>query len=405
VPAPGASELLEEYGSLPCGGGHAFEERFWWLADPLWSVEGNERRSEHLVRNIQRRLRDEILLRDEDGLPYGWQHTEMIAMGPPNSWGGGWECGGRRSTRCDNQVLGTSPFGPQIGWALAYPKPYVNGGYSFAPDLFRFRDPIASTPEDWALTWNEGAERMITRETWYDLDHYQSVVLMREGGPVALAAARLPVIVSSFDSVRSSLALGRPVDLHVEVFPATVERSGVVRARAELGKGEWMMSLEMLGSDWRGRARHGAPAPELRDGFGLSAPVLVDERFERDSLPLAEAMLPTTTITGRGGVGVYFEVYGAEAGEPLRFAVSTARVDAPSLFGRVARALRLSSGPSSPVTVDWSEPAERTAPERMARNIGVEFGGLENGAYELTVTVLRADGTEARSWRPIRIER
>jgi len=44
------------YGALPCGSAErrAFEERFWWLADPSWFVGANDRWTEHLARAVER---------------------------------------------------------------------------------------------------------------------------------------------------------------------------------------------------------------------------------------------------------------------------------------------------------------------------------------------------------------
>jgi hypothetical protein len=48
------AELLAEYQDLSCDDREAFHDRFWWLTDPLWSVAGNERRSEHIARYVQK---------------------------------------------------------------------------------------------------------------------------------------------------------------------------------------------------------------------------------------------------------------------------------------------------------------------------------------------------------------
>src|SRR2546426_5521256 len=49
-------ELARRYRRLPCDERGAFEERLWWLAQPLYSLSGNDRRSEHLARATMARI-------------------------------------------------------------------------------------------------------------------------------------------------------------------------------------------------------------------------------------------------------------------------------------------------------------------------------------------------------------
>src|SRR2546425_3659332 len=49
-------ELARRYRRLPCDQRGAFEERLWWLAQPLYSLPGNDRRTEHLARATMARI-------------------------------------------------------------------------------------------------------------------------------------------------------------------------------------------------------------------------------------------------------------------------------------------------------------------------------------------------------------
>jgi hypothetical protein len=157
----------------------------------------------------------------------------------------------------------------------------------------------------------------------------------------------------------------------------------------------------MIGDDWRGRARFPAPLAPLTDGFGISEPIFVDERYERDGVPLADAMLPSTVIVS-GLAGVYFEVYGVPAGEPLRIAVSLDR-PSQSILSKITNALRITS--NSPGGATWEEPAEATEPGRMARHIAIDLADASNGTHHVTVTVQRANGTTSSSSRAFTLER
>jgi hypothetical protein len=377
--------LLDEYKRSSCNSDRAFTERFWWLSDPLWSVPGNERRSEHLVRYLRMRLHYQYENFATGPKPRThWassqaRHPEWTREGFQNSWHQVSRIlNGREETRAE---------------------PYVNGGYSFAPDESRLRDPLRSTAQDWAVTWNEGSERMITRERWHNVEEIQAAILRRGDRLQAVTAGRLPEAASSAAGARAALAMGRPADLEVEQAAAAVESDGVVRAVVDIPDGEWVASLEILGEGWVGRARFGAPARKLAaNGFGMSDPVLVEERFESGDVSLNQAMLPSTRLSAGGRVGLYFEVYGVEASESLRIAVAAERTDA-SFFSRIKSALRLTSAVA--LELDWSEAADTPMTRLMQRYLTLDLAGLDPGEYRLKVAVERSGGAVASSTRMI----
>ncbi|MBI4520421.1 MAG: hypothetical protein HY701_06265, partial [Gemmatimonadetes bacterium] len=63
-----------------------FEERFWWLADPLYLMSGNERRTEHFSRLVMDRIQDDA--RSPFGVPWGWDLREIVLR---YGWPAGWE--------------------------------------------------------------------------------------------------------------------------------------------------------------------------------------------------------------------------------------------------------------------------------------------------------------------------
>src|SRR5437870_5020027 len=48
--------LARRYRRLRCDERGAFEQRLWWLAQPLYSLPGNDRRTEHLARATMARI-------------------------------------------------------------------------------------------------------------------------------------------------------------------------------------------------------------------------------------------------------------------------------------------------------------------------------------------------------------
>jgi hypothetical protein len=366
-----------------------FRARFWWLADPLWSEPGNARWSEHVARMISMRLHYDAQrgARDRpptlsEPLPFWPQalHEQWTRFGFYNSW----------RTR----------FEMRGGEKIERAELYVNGGYSFAPDPTRLLEPMESTTDDWDVTWNGGHERMVTVETWHNLEHYQAVTLRRGEELLVLAAARLPVLVSAFDDVWAALAMGRLKDLDIEVEPARVERTGVVRAGLQLEDADWLASLEMLGPEWRARARHGSPAPVLDAvGFGVSDPTLVAVGFEGDERGLLDAVVPSTAIRA-GPVGMYFEIYGSEESESLDVRLAIER-RSRSLVRRLVGKLGFGSGVTFP-EVRWRE-VTGAAGGFVARHFVLDLSGLDQGEYELRIQVVRSDGSSASSSRDMRV--
>jgi len=423
-----------------CGERQTFEERFWWLADPFWSVPGNERFDEHVARNVQARWRDETLRvapRDswtdtfhrpvQEVAHTRARHDEIVRLGPWNSWRAvGWSHEMRDPyTNAVRAVYRFSARGLFIGDTIQpfpggryyvprsdrityerYRVGYLNGGYRFTPDWSRFEDPLHSTAEDWALTWNEGHERMLTSDTWYNLDH-QTGVLLRGDSLLVITAGRAPVLFDSLNSVDGALAMGRPTDMHIEVAPAQVDIFGVARGRIMLSRSPWVASLELTGEGWRGRARHGAAPPQIDEtGFGVSAPLFIEERTQGVEFSVDDGLIPSSSVGSRDRIGLYLELYGVAEDEPLeiRLTVTPSSVQA-GLLQRTLRALRFWKGDEGPLQLSWSEPARLLLPDVAPLQVALDARSLQSGSYRLEVEVQRASGAVAESSTELRIDR
>ena len=364
-----------------CGEAQDLHERFWWLADPLWSVPGNERLGEHISRNIAARLMYDLdwhVMDPAQARVWWWApfnlHEEWTRNGFYNSW---------------RTIVRIHEARPDTTHQL-----YVHGGYSFAPDSERFLRPEESTAEDWAVAPNEGPERMVWATAWHPISDHQTVLLRRGEGLVAMTAARLPVLVSSFDGIDAALALGRPSDLALETVPAVIEPSGVMRARTSIPAGQWVASVEARGPEWVGRTRFGAPAPVLDDGVGVSPPLFVRAGFDPQSDSVDQALLPSTTLTSQR-LGVYFELYGVDEDETLELTLSIERADR-SWLGRIGSFFGVNR--SSTLTVGWTEVTGRPRePGYVPRSAEVDLSGLDDGTYKLTIGVAGAGGVTLAS--------
>ena len=420
--------LRDEYAARPCGERTEFEERFWWLADPLWSEPGNARRDEHFARNVRAKFRDEILgvnlrypnwmhahcdvrLADwvvENGpseqVRCRSSHADWVRFGSPDSWRGveyrlneGFLFG------ADGKLI--TPDGERCQsikntfWCVAFTEPqlreaFLSGGYGFVPTSTVFSTPEASTPTDWSLARGEGHERMKTEATWYNLDQ-QTAVLRRGDSLSVVSAAAFPTLLSSLDEVEGALALGRVSDREVLLHPAEVDEStGVFRTEAMVEDAARVVSLESSGPDVRGRSRLGAIAPVLVDGFGISKPLLVRGEFDPETDDLLEAMVPSTALPRNGGAGLYIELYGVEAGQQVRMTLTYELGEVRrSFFGRIASALGIGGGPSGPVSVEWTEQLENVQDGVGSVVVAADLGDLPDGEVEISVAAVLGERT------------
>src|SRR2546425_841656 len=124
--------LAQRYRRLPCEERGAFEQRLWWLAQPLYSLPGNDRRTEHLARATMARIERDA--GSTYGVPWSDDLREMtLRFGWPSYW-----------TREDPTTLGGLADPP-----ITFHEP--EPAFHFLPDAHAFDDPGSSTGDDWAL--------------------------------------------------------------------------------------------------------------------------------------------------------------------------------------------------------------------------------------------------------------
>jgi len=424
VPADLLSNVLE----WSCPKGNERRERFWWLADPLWVRPGNERYLEHLARQVMVRMDLDVLkaVAEADSEPgvedWMWQDVDLYSayalafrQGFPNS---------RRVMQ--------NPAQTRMYFGYRGTAPYVHGGYSFVPDRMRYLEPVKSTANDWAVEWQPdgcaapwadrameasrtpsaeewlgqgeeldrcGMERLITRETWHNLEH--QVAEFRRGGQLLfVAAAPLPDELGPSEKLQPALAIGRVDDRSIRTTEAAIDLQRTFRSRMVTDSGNYVISIEVVGPDHIGRARLGALAQPLDNGFGVSDLALVEARFVRDSLGLEHALLPSLHFSQVDRVGVYLEVYGTGPAEPLNVTLTAEKTKA-GLLTRIGRKLRLTSAERA-VEISWADQADETG---QVRRIFFELtlDELGKGERRLKLAVERANGTEAEATRIITV--
>ena len=86
----GIGELLtqrdrRDYDDLDCASRTGFEARFWWLADPMFSMAGNDRWAEHVHRRLEMVLHEPILWVQEGEHPLSHE-AGVVRRGQSDSW-------------------------------------------------------------------------------------------------------------------------------------------------------------------------------------------------------------------------------------------------------------------------------------------------------------------------------
>lgn len=380
------TDVRAQYERWPCGKENPVGSRYWFLSDPLWSAPGNARHVEHIIRNIRMRLlyQAEMAVRERppgvsEPRPFWPQalQREWTRTGFYNSW----------RTRVELRA----------GNEIERSELYVHGGYSFGPDGPRMLHPEESRHSDW-LVRTDGIERIPQGVDWHDLQDYQAVVLRRGTEMEIVTAGNLPVLVDSDARLVAALAVADPDRMEVRISPAHFSPMGVARATVRADTTSSLASLEIRGEWWQGRARHGVRLPPVDGtGFGLSDPVLVSGWYPGS---LVEDVIRPSSVV-RGPVGVYFEAYGLEQGEPVELRIVVQRTDR-TLLRRLVGALGFGAGGSSS-EVSWS--ASASPEDGVAKwAVDIDFGRFERGSYQVVVQVVAADRPAASSSRAIEIE-
>ncbi|MGD2121627.1 MAG: hypothetical protein PVJ76_07775 [Gemmatimonadota bacterium] len=371
----------EDWAEQPCEIRRAASDTIWWLADPLFILEGNDRWAEQISRGLEWIWSDEIYNAgrgsDWTGRLWEWRRACLTWRGPWDSW----EYGPSSPTRGAWWYRLTSAeaaryhFVPDFGgpgfshptWRLL--ADLHDEGYSpaYGPffeaqlQLARFRP---SDPE------KAGRMRVATATS----------VL---GTPIEGAAESAYLILS--DAPESfPLQLNAPFNEGRAVFLADAETKPYVTSLeilTETGIGWHREMLEPLAADVPGISDIILYRP-----FGLQPP---------DSLlAAASLMLGSTTFDlGNGSqLGLYWEVYGAPADSQVSFELEL--VSEGGLIGNLRRLLP--GGPEEGSgRLGWTDPSRGLV---FPKGIVLDIEDFDPGRYEV---VLRAtwEGQEEHAVR------
>jgi len=364
-------ELADRYRRLDCASRAAFENRWWWLAQPLYSLAWNDRRTEHFAR--QTMVRIEQGRRTTFGLYWANDLRDVwLRFGWPIWW-----------TR--------EPSAP----LLVQSEPNITGhdrtpAFQFTPGARAFDDPGHTRPADWSPDPPQGRERYapVYAKAFEYLDH-QVAVFRRGDSCVVVGAYDLSKDTALADQpARAALVLARGErDLVVREHEIRLDHPDVLVATAPCGR--QLLSLEVLSSVRRtvARARYGL---SLDENARISHLLLLEGS---DSLPsdLAAAVphaLATTRVRADRPLGLFWEVHGlsSEGDEVTTLLTVTRR--GTGWLRRAVEAVGLAA-PRRDVSLEWVEvlvPRTET-PTVAGRALALDLASITPGPYRIEVTV------------------
>lgn len=427
----------------------------WWLADPLWSVAGNERYVAHQARSIHLELRsvnnrDERYVWDKIGagdsaretvIRYGWpSHTYWpgwvyergfekqvnaiapIIQRPPPTFDG-------RSTGIRKSLI--SPTRPlRVLRGPLTTKEYSPDRTALLPDFKAIRDPFSLTQSQYSLT-NPNPDEP---DRWWPQEHLplafklavldsgQTLLLRRDSTILYQLTIDDPLTTLDDNATGPSQAflLGGNSERDTrELARAPIINDYTLRLSSTLSSTPIVLSAEI-----HARSEN-EPAHRLR--FGLRPPPTLREMKATDvamsdpiflRLPNRNMPLPTDEVAiKRSAAGtlafsqseilaLYWESYGLAVGDTVQIVLSIRRDDDRSALRRLASQLGVASPLRDSVSIRWTEPDGRytTTPISgivpvVGRTVSLDVNALAPGTYIAIVEMKKGTIPSLRSER------
>jgi len=390
-------DLRGTYHRLSCAGRDSLARRIWWLADPLYLVPGNERRTEHFARHVLNALQDDA--RPPDGVRWEGDSRELLLRY-------GWPAGYERERPSPVDIMEGNRS------VMAHFAPHSR---DFMPPARFVLSPDAIRQDAWDLDPARPVSSYAPpyATTFHELPH-QVAVFRRADAIVVVASydVRAPedsaAQAERIRQVQAALVLQRsPEARRVMVRGTGATPTGVLLAFAPAES--TLVSLETLDtadSTRAARARFWLPVTPHDSGVTLSDPLLF--RVERpDSLPssLPEAVgaaLGSAGVDPGERVGVFWETYGlASHPEPFRVTLTLTRESA-SFLRRIAEWTGLARPEDRYVSLSWDEPPVGSLV--YPRALALALPGATPGRYVLEITLKMQGQPIAATTRNIVIE-
>ena len=378
-------DLAKPYRRLPCAERETRLRRIWWMADPLFMIPGNERRTEHFARVLHTALQQEA--KNTHGLRWGGDLAQLtVRFGWPIKW-----------TR---QPSPSSYLGAEATVTGHEREP----GFHFFLTTWPPDDLGVVTDSLWDIEQLPARERYapIYARAFVNLD--AQVARFRRGDSTLVVAAYDVSRDTLFRARRFAAALTAMGD---EATPAVMREVTDAPTKHVLSiTTPWksqLVGVELLAGDSAAAARWRAgfsEVPLAPDVIGVSDLLFVEGA---PSLPgdLAEAIPRAhggTVFARNTRIGLFWELYGqavADTTLPISLTISPLE---RSLLRSALGALRIAPKPS-PLNIRWQE--NGAAGLLSPRSLVLDLSLLPAGKYEVKLEV--GAGRVATTRRVIRI--
>jgi hypothetical protein len=334
-------------------------ELFWTLADPLFSMPGNDRRSEHYARHVDMRIHEQWL--ELVGGYHNLAHHSVVLRH-------GWPTGVMPQGRSRKLLYGGGAQGfiirQPVAEALRAPESVFVPAPGGNGETYRPRyGPIEAIPQQAGFFRNNGRATLVVRSR------------------IPQSARRDPKQWSfrSWNGERFRDA------------PAAVEGNELTVWLPSPWEPQ-IVSIEAVSGDGAFRARSGTNPPDSTGTVVLSSLVILDGG-DGDPGSLEGAvrrMRPSTTISRDQPVAVYWELY-SDSPMTADVELTTTPLDRRGFFGRL-----LGLGPRAAGRVRWQEEVQPTGGVSR-RAIALDIQTLPEGDYELRVRIGTIDGAVLES--------
>lgn len=376
------------YQRLSCSAREAFESTLWWLSDPMYSVPGNERRTEHFARLTRAAIQADA--RTPYAMTWNDDFRELLVRYGASTWYT------RGMSRVDASELAVSGHDPEPS-------------YHFVADGIPIDSAGGVDRVRWDLDKNNAQERYLPGYAGSFTYVPAQIAMFRRGdSSVVVAAYDAPGgsgLAASADATAALALARRDGNMVVVRGDSTRPNQRVLIARTA-----WrpeIASVELLTSGRRAAVTRTPVGSEevVAPGAPRVSDVLL---LDAAGSPLASLLdaapraLGSNVIRWPRRVGLYWEVYGRADSGSAPVSLAIARIDR-GVLREVARVLRMRSG-DSPLVLRWSDPVRQDSITR--RSVVVDLRQLAAGRYRITLEVGASSGAAppARTWRDVELK-
>jgi len=422
------------YDKTSCAARAEMHATLWWLSDPLFRVQGNERWVVHQSRHVDVALRSALdgderyawnLERGGDALArllvrYGW---------PSYTWWDGRLTDNNHSGYLRNKL--STPVPPYTTFEYSMDRVHL------LPLRRVLANPLAASDADWELSGVTPAGEI--DPGWWSAEHFRTprrLVQLPEGQTVMLRR-QTNIEIASAHRMRQPLMVRDSQRFDVMLLSSTSRNDIDTLAQRGAGSGETavlrstipgaasLLAVEAMGvgkAELDARTRFGIqPPPVLRamapGDVAISDPALLeaasgagDERVAPETL--LDHLLGSLSLEKEiRRVGLYWETYGIAAKDTVTFTVSLQGDANVGGLRRLGVALNVASDPNRSLSIRWTEPSPqhyaRTLPGAVPvqqRSLMLNIASLAPGPYLLRISVERPGRPVAVSQRRVVLE-